>query len=121
MQGRISLFVNDKGDNDKRPDFRGVIEIEGVDIKYKCSLWWRTAKNSGGKYLSGPIAEDDKQRDGEVQKPRYGGAPAPAQRQHPKQVPARPIADIPPSGKTLEQLQNMEVKVEDVEESDIPF
>lgn len=42
------LFKNDKGDNEKRPDYKGSAEIEGV--QYWVSAWIRdTAK---GKCLS---------------------------------------------------------------------
>ena len=43
-----ALFKNDKGDNEKRPDYKGSAEIEGV--QYWVSAWIRdTAK---GKCLS---------------------------------------------------------------------
>lgn len=48
-----ALFPNDKGDNPKRPDLRGSIEIDGV--KFWCSAWTRTAdkgKHAGKKFLS---------------------------------------------------------------------
>ena len=45
-----ALFINDKGGNDKRPDRRGKINIEGVE--YKLSGWLRTPKNGGEKFLS---------------------------------------------------------------------
>jgi hypothetical protein len=43
-----SLFVNDKGDNDKRPDRKGSINVAGVD--YWISGWLR--EGNGKKFLS---------------------------------------------------------------------
>lgn len=42
------LFKNDKGDNEKRPDYKGSAEIEGV--QYWVSAWIRDT--SKGKCLS---------------------------------------------------------------------
>ena len=44
------LFKNDKGDNPKRPDYRGSIAVAGVD--YNISGWIRESKKSGDKFLS---------------------------------------------------------------------
>ena len=48
------LFKNDKGDNEKRPDYRGSININGAE--YWLSAWIRTAgensKTPGQKFLS---------------------------------------------------------------------
>ncbi len=49
-----SLFVNDKGDNDKRPDMRGDVMINGV--KFSVSAWNNEAKN-GKKYLGLKVSE----------------------------------------------------------------
>ena len=49
--GDISVFVNDKGGNDKRPDWRGDALIGGV--KYRVSLWEK--KGGKGPFLSGRI------------------------------------------------------------------
>lgn len=43
------LFPNDKGDNPKRPDMTGNVEIDGT--KYKISAWNRQSKN-GNHFLS---------------------------------------------------------------------
>ncbi len=45
-----ALFRNDKGDNEKRPDRRGTIDIEGVE--YKLSGWLKTPTNGGEQFLS---------------------------------------------------------------------
>lgn len=55
-----AMFKNDKGDNPKRPDMRGSIEIDGV--KYWLSGWSRVAdkgKYAGQKYLSIKAQLDD--------------------------------------------------------------
>lgn len=43
-----ALFINDKGDNDKRPDFRGDILINNVE--YKLSAW--RSPYAKGEYIS---------------------------------------------------------------------
>lgn len=53
--------MNDKGGNDKRPDRRGTINIEGVE--YKLSGWLRTPKNGGDKFLSLKAERSDKQQE----------------------------------------------------------
>jgi len=45
-----TLFKNDKGDNDKRPDYKGNIDINGVE--YNLSAWVKVMKSGNGKYLS---------------------------------------------------------------------
>jgi hypothetical protein len=45
-----ALFKNDKAGNDKRPDRRGKINIEGVE--YKLSGWLKTPKSGGDQFLS---------------------------------------------------------------------
>jgi len=45
-----ALFPNDKGDNDKRPDMRGTVVVNGK--KYSLSAWSNVAQSSGKKYLS---------------------------------------------------------------------
>lgn len=52
---RVTLFPNDKRGNEKRPDFRGTLQIDGV--KYKLSVWNRTSKK-GGAFLSGQVELD---------------------------------------------------------------
>ena len=44
------LFKNDKGDNPKRPDCQGSVNINGTD--YKLSGWWQTPKSGGEKFLA---------------------------------------------------------------------
>ena len=45
-----ALFKNDKEGNDKRPDYKGKIDIGGRE--YWLSAWVRTKKDGSGKYLS---------------------------------------------------------------------
>lgn len=46
--GQGSLFKNDKGDNAKRPDYRGSVKIGGVE--YELAAWIREGQK--GKYMS---------------------------------------------------------------------
>ena len=49
----FSLFANDKGDNPKRPDYKGdIILPDGT--KMRLSAWVRESQ-SGKKYLSGKL------------------------------------------------------------------
>lgn len=64
-----SLFPNDKGDNDKRPDMRGTVTIDGK--KYSVSAWDSVAQSSGNKYISLKLSDF-------VEKPQQENA-APAQ------------------------------------------
>lgn len=50
--GDVSLFANDKGGNDKRPDYKGTALIDGVE--YEVALWNRVSQK-GTSFLSGSI------------------------------------------------------------------
>lgn len=50
-----SLFKNDKGDNPKRPDYQGKINIDGAE--YKLSAWVQTPKSGGAKYMALKVSE----------------------------------------------------------------
>jgi len=52
----FSLFLNDKGGNEKRPDRKGDgnIVIDGKTYNLKLSGWLRTSQG-GKQYLSGKI------------------------------------------------------------------
>ena len=53
-EGNISVFVNDKGDNPKRPDYKGdIILPDGT--KMRLSAWVRESANGGRKFLSGKV------------------------------------------------------------------
>jgi hypothetical protein len=45
-----ALFANDKEGNEKRPDYKGKLDIDGV--QYRISGWIRTPKSGGKKYMS---------------------------------------------------------------------
>ena len=59
-EGQVSVFVNDKDGNDKRPDYTGKGLFNGQE--FQISLWKTTSKN-GLDYMSG-----------KVQKPYNGGS-----------------------------------------------
>ncbi len=44
-----ALYKNDKEGNEKRPDYKGTVDVEGV--VYNVSSWIRTSKG-GQKYMS---------------------------------------------------------------------
>ncbi len=44
-----ALFKNDKGGNQRRPDYRGNLNVNGVE--YDLSAWLKTSKK-GDKYMS---------------------------------------------------------------------
>lgn len=53
-ESTLVLFRNDKGDNPKRPDYRGKLYLHGEE--YKVSAWVQEQKDgSGKKYLKGRI------------------------------------------------------------------
>jgi len=53
--GNISLFKNDKGDNEKRPDYTGSMKTpNGEELQVSM---WLTESQSGLKYLSGKVQE----------------------------------------------------------------
>jgi hypothetical protein len=81
----IALFMNDKGGNEKRPDYRGKINVNGTE--YAVSAWLQTKKDgSGEQYLRGKI-EPWK---GAEQAPRTGGTPSAfPKREAPMPTPAR--------------------------------
>lgn len=70
-----SLFKNDKGDNEKRPDYKGQCEIDGV--QYWISSWIResgpNSKRPGERFMSLKFEAKEGQA---VAKP--AAAPAPA-------------------------------------------
>ena len=47
---RGALFRNDKQGNEKRPDYRGKLDVEGRE--YKLSAWIREKKDGSGKFMS---------------------------------------------------------------------
>ena len=55
--GDLSLFPNDNKTKDSQPDWRGKINIDGVD--HDVALWNHTAK-TGTNFLSGRMGEPSK-------------------------------------------------------------
>jgi uncharacterized protein (DUF736 family) len=45
-----AIFANDKGDNPKRPDFTGNLDVDGR--QFRVSAWWREARKDGSRFLS---------------------------------------------------------------------
>jgi uncharacterized protein (DUF736 family) len=52
------LFPNDKGDNDKRPDFTGTVTLEGGK-EMSLSAWNKTSAR-GVSYMQGRLSEPQK-------------------------------------------------------------
>lgn len=77
----ISFIVsqNDKGDNPKRPDYRGEVVIGSVT--YELAAWKRTKQGTDRKFVSGKLTlkapKDDPraERGGEEAKPTPSEAP----------------------------------------------
>jgi uncharacterized protein (DUF736 family) len=66
-----ALFKNDKGDNDKRPDYKGTCEINGVE--YRISAWLRTKKDGSGKFMSLKFEAKDQEAAKPAAKPVAAG------------------------------------------------
>ena len=66
-----ALFVNDKQGNEKRPDSKGSINVEGVE--YWISAWRKTSKDGSKKFLSLQVERKDTHH-----APRPAPKPAPA-------------------------------------------
>ncbi len=62
MTGRLALFRNDKGDNPKRPDYRGLgeITVDGREVPVRLSGWIRKDKK-GDAYISMALELDERQ------------------------------------------------------------
>lgn len=58
--GSGALFKNDKGDNPKRPDYRGDITLGGV--QYELSAWIKDGKNGKFMSLSGKVKGERQER-----------------------------------------------------------
>jgi hypothetical protein len=72
-----ALFRNDKGDNDRRPDYKGFCEINGQ--QYWISSWIRDKKDGSGKFMSLRFEAKEQQ-------------PAPAPKPPAKKAAAKPVA-----------------------------
>lgn len=56
---RGALFRNDKQGNEKRPDYRGSLNVDGVE--FKLSAWIRDKKDGSGKFMSLSIEPKEQQ------------------------------------------------------------
>ena len=68
-----ALFKNDKDGNDKRPDYRGQGNVDGVEVWI--SAWISTSKKDGSKYMSLKFKRKDSD---EHSKPPVPKTPPPA-------------------------------------------
>jgi hypothetical protein len=94
--GSFSLFKNDKGDNDKRPDYKGSgKDLAGVDIQV--SAWLRDGKGEGAaRWLSCKIEPARERQQPEPARPDEHRTP-PQQAVPPVPTTQRgdPFADMP--------------------------
>lgn len=74
---RGALFLNDKGGNDKAPNYKGSITVDGVE--YWCSLWKQTSKK-GDVYLSVSVQPKEQQH---CKQPSAGARPQERQQSNP--------------------------------------
>lgn len=65
-----ALFKNDKGGNEKRPDYKGSAEIEGV--QYWVSAWIR--EGAKGKFMS--MKYERKEQQSAAPKPQAAAVPS---------------------------------------------
>lgn len=65
--GNGALFKNDKGDNDKRPDYRGNLMVGGV--LYELAGWIKQGKNGPMMSLAAKPKEDRPQQGPAVPQP----------------------------------------------------
>lgn len=67
---RGALFKNDDKQSDKHPDYKGKINVGGVD--YWLSAWLKEAE-SGRKYMSLSVQPKEQQQQGKAHGDRPGG------------------------------------------------
>ena len=75
---KVAIFKNQKGDNPKRPDYRGTMTLGGIE--YKLSLWLRKSQK-GEHYMQGSVEEAKRDTPPEM-RPGWNAplpAPPPAQ------------------------------------------
>jgi uncharacterized protein (DUF736 family) len=69
------LFRNDKGGNEKRPDYRGSAVINNVD--YNISAWIKASKKTGDKFLSLTFQQKEQAKPVAKQEPAWDDMDAP--------------------------------------------
>jgi hypothetical protein len=89
-----ALFRNDKKDSEKHPDYRGSINVNGVD--YWISSWLKTSQQ-GVKFMSLSVSPKESTNYAQ-QRPQQAPARAPAPRQAPSHDAARARQTAPSSG-----------------------
>jgi hypothetical protein len=62
-----ALFKNDKKTEDKHPDYKGSIQVAGID--YWISAWLKTGKN--GKFLSLSVQPKNREQKPEDENPLW--------------------------------------------------
>jgi len=68
-----ALFKNDKEGNESRPDYKGQINVNGVD--FWISSWIKTSK-AGNKYMSLSVQPKEEVHQQGVQQAQQAAAPA---------------------------------------------
>jgi hypothetical protein len=53
------LFKNDKAGNDKRPDYKGNLDVNGME--FRISAWIKTKKDGSGKFMSLKVEPKEQQ------------------------------------------------------------
>jgi hypothetical protein len=86
------LSPNNKGDNPKRPDWRGTVNIDGKE--YELSGWTRQKRDGTGSFISGPVKPKEKKADPGAYQPPADGFAAPP-RPAPAPRPADSEEDVP--------------------------
>lgn len=64
---RGSLFKNDKGGNEARPDYTGNLDVEGKP--YRLAAWIKVSQKTGNKFLSITVQPREEQPTTETQGP----------------------------------------------------
>lgn len=72
------LSKNKKGDNPRRPDYRGVVTIEGVE--YEIAGWIREKRSDGSKFISGTVKPKQPKQTEQPRDEDEGGFAPPSQR-----------------------------------------
>lgn len=112
-EGEGSLFRNDKGGNEKRPDYRGDILIGGV--KYRMAGWVRQGQK--GSFLS---IKAEPYRD--EQTAQQGAAAYTQRQQAPAQAPAQSPAPARPTPAPVQtEVQQAPAQETEEEDDDLPF
>ena len=58
----VGAVFENENENPKAPKFTGKVEVAGLDVANKMSLWFQQPKNGGDKFLSSKIDEPMQQQ-----------------------------------------------------------